>query len=458
MWLTTSLAAAMFTAPLSISTENPRLLAVDGQTTLLVTSGEHYGAVLNLDFDYIPYLDELAAHGLNQTRTFSGTYREVPGSFGITGNTLAPAEGRYASPWARSDQPGYRLGGPRFDLTAYDPAYFARLRDFVAQAGARGINVEYVFFCPFYNDDLWLANPMHPENNVNGVGNCPPGEVYTLAHPGLLAVQEAFVREAVTQLNEFDNLYYEICNEPYFGGVTLEWQARIAQVVRETEAGLPKRHLIAQNIANNTARVEAPLANVDLYNFHYAAPPVAVADNWHLAAPIGFDESGFAGSDNRVYRAQAWHFIMAGGAVFSNLDYSFTAASPAGSAAVDAPGGGGRDLRVALGALRRFAESLDLARAVPLPEFAQVAGEADLVLRTLGVPGEVYGVYAETTEPLTAPVPITLDLPAGRWRVTWLAPVSGDQQAGPTVETTGGRVRIELPAFHADWALKVSKD
>ena len=50
---------------------------------MLVTSGEHYGAVLNLDFDFVPYLDELKARGFNLTRLFSGTYREVPGSFKI---------------------------------------------------------------------------------------------------------------------------------------------------------------------------------------------------------------------------------------------------------------------------------------------------------------------------------------------------------------------------------------
>ena len=41
--------------------------------------------------------------------------------------------------------------------------------------------------------------------------------------------QEAFVRKVVTELNGFDNLYYEICNEPYFGGVTLEWQAIVGR-------------------------------------------------------------------------------------------------------------------------------------------------------------------------------------------------------------------------------------
>ena len=53
------------------------------------------GAVLNLDFDYVKYLDTLAADGLNLTRTFSGAYVELRDTFGIAGNTLAPEAGRF---------------------------------------------------------------------------------------------------------------------------------------------------------------------------------------------------------------------------------------------------------------------------------------------------------------------------------------------------------------------------
>ena len=80
---------------LALHPDNPHYFLWRGEPTVLVTSGEHYGAVMNLDFDYIRYLDELKACGLNLTRSFSGTYREVAGSFRITGNTLAPAADRY---------------------------------------------------------------------------------------------------------------------------------------------------------------------------------------------------------------------------------------------------------------------------------------------------------------------------------------------------------------------------
>ena len=67
--------------------DNPRYFSFRGQPTVLVTSGEHYGLLLNNALDYRAYFDELARHGLNHSRIFSGAYREVEGSFGITQNT-----------------------------------------------------------------------------------------------------------------------------------------------------------------------------------------------------------------------------------------------------------------------------------------------------------------------------------------------------------------------------------
>ena len=37
---------------------NPHYVEFRGRPVLMVGSGEHYGAVLNTDFDYLPYLAE----------------------------------------------------------------------------------------------------------------------------------------------------------------------------------------------------------------------------------------------------------------------------------------------------------------------------------------------------------------------------------------------------------------
>src|SRR5437773_1525282 len=64
--------------PTALHPDSPRYFLFRGKPTVLIASGEHYGAVLNLDFDAVPYLDELKSKDLNLTRTFSGYYREVP--------------------------------------------------------------------------------------------------------------------------------------------------------------------------------------------------------------------------------------------------------------------------------------------------------------------------------------------------------------------------------------------
>ena len=154
-------------APLSLHPENPHYFLWQGKPTILITSGEHYGAVVNRDFDFRKYLDTLAADGLNLTRLFVGTYYEKPGDFGIEANTLAPAPGRALVPWARSDTAGAADGGAKLDLSQWDPAYFERLRSFVGEAGKRGIVVEVVLFSSYYGSG-WPHAPLHAANNVNG--------------------------------------------------------------------------------------------------------------------------------------------------------------------------------------------------------------------------------------------------------------------------------------------------
>ena len=192
---------------LRLHPDNPRYFLFQGKPTVVITSGEHYGALVNLDFDYRRYLDALKNDGMNGTRVFSGTYVETGGNFDIAANTLDPARGRFISPWARSTTDGYADGGPKFDLTRFDEAYVARLRDLLKEASARGIIVELVLFCPLYEDSMWAVSPMNPVNNVNGFPAIPRGDVLTLDRSGpLLAVKEAVARHLVAAVAGFDNV------------------------------------------------------------------------------------------------------------------------------------------------------------------------------------------------------------------------------------------------------------
>jgi hypothetical protein len=452
-------AAAEPPRPLALHPDNPHYFLFRGKPAVLLTSGEHYGAVLNGAFDYVPYLDELRARGFNLTRTFSGTYREVPGSFKIVDNTLAPDPRRYLTPWARSDRAGAADGGRKFDLARWDPAYFERLRDLVAQAGKRGIVVELVLFCPFYEESLWEVSPMRSANNVNDVGRVGREEVLALKEKGLTAVQEAVARKIVTELRDFDNVYFEVCNEPYFGGVTGAWQDHIIDVIVDAEKELPARHLIARNIANGKARIERPNPHVSVFNFHYATPPDTVALNDHLGKALADDETGFRGTGDLAYRTEAWDFLVAGGSAFSNLDYSFSVKHPDGSAKVTtSPGGGGPELRRQLAILKRFLDGFDLVRMKPAPDVLrgvkQAAGKPAPTARVLAEVGKQYAVYVRGG----GAARLMLALPEGAYRAEWVNPRTGRVDRSEEIKHRGGERLLAAPEYDEDVALRLTRD
>lgn len=53
--------------------------------------------------------------------------------------------------------------------------------------------------------------------------------------------------------------------------------------------------------------------------------------NYGLKRVIADDETGFRGSDDFVYRYEGWEFTLAGGAIYDNLDYSFSVGHEDGS-------------------------------------------------------------------------------------------------------------------------------
>src|SRR5262245_13614806 len=118
--------------PLALHPTNSHYFLFRGKPMVIIASGEHYGAVMNLDFDYVRYLETLRRDGMNHTRTFTGAaYVEPQGAFNIERNSMAPAPGRYIAPWARSATGGYANGGNKFDLSKWDETYFPRLKDFI---------------------------------------------------------------------------------------------------------------------------------------------------------------------------------------------------------------------------------------------------------------------------------------------------------------------------------------
>jgi hypothetical protein len=411
--------------PLALHSENPHYFLFRNKPVVLIGSTEHYGAVMNLEFNYISYLDELAARGLNNTRTFSGIYVEHQGAFGINYNTLAPGTEKFICPWKRSDEPGYPGGGNKFDLAKWDDGYFDRLKDFVSEAGKRGIIVELDLFSNFYDTIQWKLSPLYYSNNINGLKPVrDPKEILSLKHPDLITIQEKMVERILTELNAFDNVYYEVCNEPYFGDIKAldAWEAHMTEFIAGVERKLPLQHLISQNIQNGSFKVENPSPSVSIFNFHYAKPPVTVEMNYGLNKPIGDNETGFNGIEDVQYRTEAWDFMVAGGALFNNLDYSFTTDHPNGKHIVTPgqPGGGGESLRRQLQILKNVFDSIDFIHMRPCNSIIKSSLNKVASSRVLANEGNEYLFYFWAVLP-----GISINY-ALRYEGFLKAPVSGD--------------------------------
>ncbi len=460
---------ALSAQTLRLHPENPHYYEFRGKPFLAVTSAEHYGMLLNADFDYRKYLDTMAAEGMRLTRFFTGLYREVPGSFNITRNTLAPTPDRFLTPYRRTNTSGALDGLNKWDLTNWNPDYWERLRSILSYAEEKGVIIQVTLFCTYYRDDMWEASPLHPKNNVNNTPEMPRTEVLTLDHPELLRYQEEFVKRMVRELNAYDNLLWEICNEPYFYGVTLEWQLHMAKLIRDTEAELSRRHLIARNVANNRKLVTDPSPNIDVLHFHYARPPVTVAMNYGLGRLIGFDETGFDGTLRHPYRIQAWDFILAGGGHYNHLDYSFTAGHEDGTFEFPAtqPGGGDAELRRSLKALIDFMESFNFIRMKPAGELIAAGMPEHASARLLAEHGRAYALYLHHGRVFGGHAPryivdnrprevtFALNLPAGGYAVTWWRPQSGETVDGGRAEHSGGLLWLMTPEYRQDLALSL---
>jgi lysophospholipase L1-like esterase len=445
------------TGAIAVHPDNSHYFLFRGQPTVLITSGEHYGAVLNLDFDYVTYLNTIQAAGLNMTRTFSGTYAETwdkyPGPDYVNGtmNTLNPAAGKFLTPWARSSTPGFSDGGNKFDLNQFDPVYWNRLRDFVQRASDRGIVVEYVLFCTTYGDSEWSVTPFNTANNVNGlVAN--RDEQWNLGNAAMMAVEDAFVRKAVNELNGFDNVTFEVVNEPEHGSYPgSQWQDHMAQVIANAESALPNRHLIAYCIGSGNPYAGGLIPIVSVYNVHYAYPPDAVATNYALNRPIAFDENGFRNDPSmNAYRQEAWAFLLNGGAVYDGLDWSFTLDSPNGlSATSPVPAsGGGAQLRGWLGSLRSFMGSID---------FVHMGRNPNVI--TAGVPGSAWALAGPDAVAVYllggGQANLVLSLPAGSWRAEWVDTRTASVVGTSTFNHGGGARTLASPNYNQDIALRV---
>jgi hypothetical protein len=485
-------AAAEPETPIGIHPDNSHYFLFRGKPLALITATEHYGSVFNRPFDFERYLDDAAKHRMTLTRTFL-LFRELQSARNPS-SPCKPESPDYIAPFVRTGPEKAMDGEAVYDLDRWNPEYFERLHRFLEAASRRGIIVELTIFSNTYAENIWALNPFRAENNRQKIGRVEWQDYLSLREPELVRRQAEYARKIIQETAQFDNVYYEICNEPgggMPGHATLPdidaWQAKMAGVVTEEMNRLHRPHLIAgqqaftyspkfrfpldQTYGSGIFQIVNvhPLPDTDLrgklYQLgHFMSKELMLAD---VAAfcqkaaeeqkPTVLDEDNAASMYRditgwTIHRKRAWTALL-NGSHYDYIDFSITVGSETGTPASQA------GIRKWMQHLSEFMAGFDYIHAKPARDWVTGAPE-HTVASALAVAGRDYAVYLGDSREVTEPGAgsslrgnITLLLPRGRFSVRLYSPAAGEYSPGVLVD--GGKpVSLDLPEFRDDLVVR----
>ncbi len=284
-------------ASLRVHPTNPRYVT-DGSGRALLLTGSHTWLSLQdggtsdppPPFDYERYLDWLEAKGHRFFRLWVWEQPRWLAHRTDDDYYIDPV------PYARTG-PGLAADGkPKFDLTKFNDAYFARLRERVEAAGRRGIYVAVMLFQGWSIEpkawylsgglNPWRGHPFHRDNNVNGIDGDPAGAdhgilTHTLAIPEVWELRKAYVRRVVETVADLGNAAYEIVNEDDATEENSAWQDAVVDFIHATEAELGQHHPVLRSMQWPGVESHEPI---------FASPAEMIALNSPAQHGFGFED------------------------------------------------------------------------------------------------------------------------------------------------------------------------
>jgi len=394
-------------------------------------------------FDYPAYLDFLAKHDHNFFRLWMEEEMEWEierKDKPLVRNAMAPL------PWARTGPGIARDGKPKFDLRQFNPAFFARLRSRVQEAGRRGIYVGVMLFEGWVQQQKggkWRDHPFHPDNNVNGIDGDANGDgigtdVHTLATPMVTRLQEAYVRRVIDTVGDLDNVLFEIGNE--CGSYSTEWQYHLVRFIKECEATKPKQHPVGmtfqwspnsklrgtnQMLFDSPADWISPNQFAGDWNYKTNPPP---ADGRKVIVPDTDHLGGIWGNVAWVWKS----FTRGHNPIFMD-PYDGSVLDDGGATAW-------ASVRSSMGVASQLARRVNLGAMTPQGALASSG-------YCLAAAGKEYVVYVPGGDSVT----VDLTAAPGSFQSEWLDPRQGISRAGKSV--AGAAKRTFQSPFDGDVVL-----
>jgi hypothetical protein len=487
-WILAAVACAAWADPVTVCPSNPHYFFYRGEPLVLITSDHHYGAVIDRDFDFTRYLEFLSANGMNLTRIYPGGMFEPPDKW-IPGNPLGPLPGRQVLPWMKSGVAGAHaaLAEPgrvshRFDLDRWNPDYFARLKAFVELALAKNIIVEVAFFNGMYAD-CWPLMPMYHGNNIQNIGryeaeNCGLFTTLDPRNEGVVRFQKAYVAKIALELNAYDNVIYDLCDEPSLVGkpdgsittlpdsLVAPWLLVLKEAFLQAEKPLPKKHLLGQTVQNLSPDLSGE-PWCDWLAAEYVTPAGAALDrNYRAGKPMVDVESDYFGVglvkpySAEDVRVEGWWFMLNGGAGFINLNGEYHRGRESG----------GKETQSIIVPQKRILK--DFFNLLSLEGLSRFNGLSGVPVGAFGVavaePGKQYAVYlfhgakdGQWGAHFIAKAgaycdSLTLkEVPAGIYRLEWIDPAFGAVRDTKDIHWPGGDLTVTTPAYSLDVVMRM---
>ena len=307
--LMTPVCAAGATKPrsgaFSILPSNPYFFQdANGKPVVLV--GDYtWGTFSDIDFDYVRFLDSLKSRGLNVARVWLW--------WGCEEFPLEELGNRHIEPYLRTGPGVANDGGPKYDLTKFNPAFFDRLRAFCQTAKQRGIEIQLMMMDAWMikSDKLWRLNAYQRDNNINGVDGDPANTgvgtdgkrgFCSMGNPKVMEFQKAYIRKVVDTVNGFDNIHYEIANENYYSE---EWELALCDFIKEYEKSKPKQHL--------TMRRDLPSHSYVVQKWDPAIVHKGIMEKRSLRQPLIFDTDWTINNNDDEVRKAMWAALASNG-------------------------------------------------------------------------------------------------------------------------------------------------
>jgi hypothetical protein len=482
------LAVPAWADPVKVWNSNPHYFFYKDKPLVLITSDHHYGAVIDRDFDFAKYLDFLAAQGMNLTRIYPGGMFEPPGKY-VVGSPLGPRPGRQILPWAKSAQTGANsaLAEPcqpsyRFDLDKWNPEYFSRLKTFVEMANRKDIVVEVAFFNGMYAD-CWPLMAMYHGNNIQNIGqyeanDCGLFTTMDSRNEGVVRYQKAYIAKITTELNEYDNVIFDLCDEPSLVGQpdgniivmpdskVAPWLLAMKDAFLKAQEPLPKKHILGQTVQNLSPDLSRA-SWCEWLPTEYVTPAGKAIDKDYAAnKPIVDVESDFFGYGlTGAYtvddiRVEGWWFMLRGGAGFINLNGEYRHGQETGGKSTQSIIVPQKKI------LLDFMNSLNLAGLSRFTDFEGVPSDA--FASALAEPAKQYALYLFhgtsdgkwgahfIAKAGTYRDTITLKaVPAGTYVLEWIEPATGSVTGTETINWPGGNFKVMTPVYSIDVAMRI---